>query len=379
MMKQNQQRALHRQSGFSLIEILVGLAIGLLATLVIMQVFSVFEGQKRTTTGSADAQSNGSIALFTIENEMKMAGYGLVPADSSPLECTSLFYGATGITDISPVTITDGGNAAGASDSITIRYATSSGGGIYSPIKGTGIPGANDVSLENSLGCQVGDAALIINGTTCNFTSVTAMSTPTSGVYPTVTLNDPTGANAPNTSLSCLGAWHTTLFQVNPSYNPTSVASAAKAYLQRTDSLYPVPASGNLPAAPAVADIVNIQAQYGISATANSNLVNQWVDATGSWAAPTVADRNRIKAVRIAVVARNGLLEKSNVTTACSSLTATSPVGLCAWDATSASPTVASPAPAIDLSNDPNWQRYRYRVFETIIPLRNMIWSKDTL
>lgn len=358
---------------------MVGLLIGLLATLVIMQVFSVFEGQKRTTTGSADAQTNGSIALFTITNEMKMAGYGLVPADNSPLECTSLFYGATGMTDISPVTITDGGTAAGASDSITIRYGTSSSGGVFSPIEGAGNPGANDVSVENSLGCQVGDAVLIINGTTCNFTSVTAMSVPASGVYPTVTVNDPTGAGAPNSNLSCLGAWHTTQFQVNPGYNPANATSTAKAYLQRTDDFFPVPAAGNLPAAPAVADIVDIQAQYGISATANSNLVNQWVDATGGWAAPTVADRNRIKAVRIAVVARNGLMEKSNVTAACSSLTATSPVGLCAWDATSASPTVASPAPAIDLSNDPNWQRYRYRVFETIIPLRNMIWSKDTL
>ena len=36
--------------------------------------------------------------------------------------------------------------------------------------------------------------------------------------------------------------------------------------------------------------------------------------------------------------------------------------------------------PTIDLSpGDANWARYRYRVFETIIPLRNVIWSKDTL
>ena len=48
-MKPTPQYATHRQAplnqqGFSLIEILVGLVIGLLATLVIMQVFSVFEG-----------------------------------------------------------------------------------------------------------------------------------------------------------------------------------------------------------------------------------------------------------------------------------------------------------------------------------------------
>ena len=50
-----------RESGFSLVEIMVGMAIGLLTTLVIMQVFSAFEGQKRSTTGSADAQTSGGL------------------------------------------------------------------------------------------------------------------------------------------------------------------------------------------------------------------------------------------------------------------------------------------------------------------------------
>ncbi|MDP3688915.1 MAG: prepilin-type N-terminal cleavage/methylation domain-containing protein, partial [Sulfurimicrobium sp.] len=63
--------------GFSLVELMVGMVIGLLATLVIMQVFSVFEGQKRSTTGGADAQTNGSVAIYTIQREASMAGYGL--------------------------------------------------------------------------------------------------------------------------------------------------------------------------------------------------------------------------------------------------------------------------------------------------------------
>ena len=80
------------QAGFTLVEIMVGLAIGMLATIVIMQVLSVFETQKRTTTGTADAQTNGNIALYNIERELQMAGYSLIPvglpsvADSA-LEC----------------------------------------------------------------------------------------------------------------------------------------------------------------------------------------------------------------------------------------------------------------------------------------------------
>ncbi|MBU3990724.1 MAG: hypothetical protein KJ702_15590 [Gammaproteobacteria bacterium] len=51
------------------------------------------------------------------------------------------------------------------------------------------------------------------------------------------------------------------------------------------------------------------------------------------------------------------------------------PTGLCAWAGNG-----TSPAPTVNLSpGDANWNRYRYRVFETIAPLRNIVWSKDTL
>ena len=88
------------QSGFTLVEILVGLAIGMLATVIIMQVFSVFETQKRTTTGLADAQTNGSIALYNIGREMQLAGFGLMPtgATESPYKCPALIV--NGVADL---------------------------------------------------------------------------------------------------------------------------------------------------------------------------------------------------------------------------------------------------------------------------------------
>lgn len=345
------------QSGFTLVEIMVGLAIGMLATLVIMQVMSVFETQKRVTTGTADAQTNGGIALYNIGRELQLAGFPLLPATDSPLECTTLTFGATGIGSISPVTITDGAAASGvsASDTITIRYGNSSMGGVPTRITAMGAPTANDATVDNNLGCQVNDIAIITNGTTCAMTSVTALSA--AGVTPaTVTLQNTTTAIA-GAGLACLGTWNEIAYRVN---------------------------NGNLErnGVPTITGIVNLQAQYGIAAAGLVNTdplfnkVTQWVDASGgTWAAPSVADRNRIKAIRLAVVARNPKMEATNVTAACSSTTAASPTGLCAWEGS-----VSSPAPTIDLSaGDPNWLRYRYRVFETIIPLRNVIWSKDTL
>ena len=380
-MKPTPQRATHRhasqpQAGFSLIEILVGLAIGLLATLVIMQVFSVFEGQKRTTTGSGDAQTNGSIAIYSIEHELKMSGYGLLPAATdSPLGCTTLSAGSTGITSIAPVMITDGGTTPGASDSITIHYASTDSGGVPTQIGPVGLTGPNDLTVDNNMGCHVGDVALLVNGTTCNLTNVTGptdIAVPpvisgASAVTTTVTVQSiPTGI-AVGDNLSCLGAWVTSIYRVNFNYDPTS-ATNSQAYMEKaTDPLV----AGD----PVVADIVNIQAQYGIAATAGSNQVTNWVDATGAtWASPTVADRNRIKSLRIAVVARNGLYEKNTVTGICTTAKGVINKGPCAWDDSN-----VDAAPKIDLSNDPNWQHYRYRVFETIIPLRNTIWAWSTL
>ena len=357
------------QSGFSLIEILVGLVISLLVTLVIMQVFSVFEGQKRSTTGTADAQTNGNIALYNVQRDVQLAGFGLpvFAKTNSPLFCNDAVDPTKTDERVSPVVITDGGAAAGASDTITVRYGSTPSGGIpvqVSLATVTAAP-AMSVGVSNNMGCQVNDTAIIVNGTSCVITSVTGPtdiavpSVPTGPDTTHIELQDGTGVIA-NANIACMGNWSAFTYAVNNNQ------------LERNGAAN-------------VAEIVNLQAQYGVSATANNNQVVQWVDAIDydpgeNWGPNiTVANRNRIKAVRIAIVARNGLLEKEDVTTACSSTTTANPTGLCAWDATSANPTIASPAPTIDLSSITDWQKYRYRVFETIIPIRSMIWSKDAL
>lgn len=332
-MTTNNRDLLQRHSGFTLVEIMVGLAIGMLATLIILQVISVFEAQKRVTTGAADAQTNGSIALFNITRELNLAGYPLMPIADSPLECTTVTFGTTGITSITPVTLTDG--ASGVSDTITLRYGNSAMGGIPTTIEAVGAPNPNDATVGNNLGCATGDIALISNGTTCALTAVTAIS-PASTVPATIALTETTNATS-GANLACLGVWNEIDFAVNNNN------------LERENT-------------PVVAGIVSIQAQYGLSATANSNQVTQWVEPSAINIS-SIADRNRVKAIRIAVVARNSKMEAGNVTTAIS-----------AWTGSA-----SSPAPTIDLSADANWQRYRYRVFETIVPLRNVIWARDTL
>jgi len=360
-----------RQTGFSLVELMVGMAIGLLATIIVIQVMSVFDAQRRTTTGSADAQTNGGIALYSIQREMKVAGYPLLPIGDSALECTTLNLntGATGITGLTPVTITNGVAATGvnASDRITIRYGGSQMGGVASQVTAAVTAGSPPaVNVGNSLGCKANDIVLISSAAVCNMSKVDstfdAAATPTS-----IKVADATGGGTIGANVACLGSWTEVTYAVNQ----------ATGNLERTVQVNGAAAVTT----PSVVGIVNLQAQYGISATPSSNQVTEWVDASGAtWAAPSVTNRNRIKAVRIAVVARNERREGEDVTAACSSLTAAAPTGLCAWPATVTFDGTAWPAPSVDLSpGDADWAKYRYRVYETIIPLRNVIWSKDVL
>ena len=350
-----------RHDGFSLIEIMVGMVIGLIAVVVIMQVFSTFEGQKRSTTGNADTQTNGSLSLYFIEREALMAGFGLVAINTTnvPLRCTT-----AGVA-IAPVTIVDG--AAGASDQIILRYGSSASAGLPSPI--VSVAGST-LGLFNNLGCTVGDTVLITNGTNC------AMDALVTGPTDILPIPVPTGDNTrvelsvlpavavPGALLTCLGTWNQVEFRVNDNKLERNSPPLGAAVAIGT---------------PIQSDIVNIQAQYGVSTEAKSNVITAWVDATGIWGAGMTADnRTRIKAIRVAVVARNGFVEKdTNPTVACTTTRLVVNQGPCVWN--DAAPWI-SPAPMLDLSTSiASWGQYRYRVFDTVVPIRSLIWSRNTM
>jgi type IV pilus assembly protein PilW len=351
-------RQISSQRGVGLVELMVAMVIGLFTTLVVMQVFSVFEGNKRTTTSGADAQTNGTIALYNIKRQIAMAGFGLptFSTKNPPLLCSDPNM-ATGGVNLFPVAIVDGGSAAGASDTVSIRIGSSGNGGV--PFLADESATGTTILVKNTMACQANDMAIVSTGPSCSFVRVTAIPDATH-----VTFASNVVASKASTSIACLGNWTELSYLVsNGQLRLRTTVNGANTNAQNVEG------------------IVNIQAQYGVSNSATSNDVAQWVDATDIWAEPlpgtasaVIARRNRIKAIRVAIVARSGLFEQSNVTDACSSLNSANPTGLCAWEGTA-----ASPAPAIDLSNDANWQRYRYRVYETIIPLRNIIWTKGTM
>lgn len=79
---------LRKQNGFTLTEIMVAVAIGMIGTIVVFKALQSTNIVARNTTGGADAATTASIALYGIERDARMAGYGI--NDTSLLGCRIL-------------------------------------------------------------------------------------------------------------------------------------------------------------------------------------------------------------------------------------------------------------------------------------------------
>ena len=67
----------HHAMGFGLVEVMVGVVIGMAGVIIMLQMLSNAESAKRVTAGGNDAEVNGAIALYGLERDLRAAGYGL--------------------------------------------------------------------------------------------------------------------------------------------------------------------------------------------------------------------------------------------------------------------------------------------------------------
>ncbi len=365
-----------RSRGLSLVELLVASAIGIIASLAIFQVFAVFEGQKRTTASGGEAQTNGTLALFTLERELRMAGYGINNVDF--LGCSILGWdeqsgGGTPFTlTLVPVIITQGAGStpgvAGSPDTVSLMYGT--GDLVATPANvAQNMPSPSaDFKVNNRYGFKEGDIVIATEvGKDCTLAQVSGLpGTPgqtdnvihNSGNYtdPNSGAQVPTRYNKPGG----LGVSYSTsgkLFNLGalPENNEYTVLSGQ---LLRQQKLSAAPGSGPVPL---YDSIVQLQAQYGRDTDLDGD-VDIWSDALPT-TPPTNAEWRQVIAVRIAIVARSGLYEKDYV----------SPGSIRLWEDSANPPTTTGPV--WTLLNDPADDRhYRYKVFQTVVPIRNMIW-----
>jgi type IV pilus assembly protein PilW len=345
------KRRHRRPRGFSLIELLVGLVIGMIAVIVMMQVLSVSEANKRTTTGGDDAQNNGAIALYSLQRDMRQAGYGINAF--SVIGCNLTLRAGVTANALGPVVINHASIPAGDpnTDTLLVAYGAANDGPegdliaaqpaqtTYNLAGFTSVGGAPSVAVGDNV---VAQSATRPSPCTLSVEAVTAV------------------ANSNVTvGTGVLGMTGGALFNLGQA--PTVLAYAVRNGNLTVCNYIVSNCGGAFNAAQWVSlasNVVSLRAEYGRDTSAP---MDGTVDVFDQTQPATACAWVRMRAARVVVVARSAQLEKDNVTTVAPT-----------WAGSGTTPIDVSKNP--DGTANPDWQRYRYKVFETVVPLRNMAW-----
>jgi len=345
------------QAGLSIVEVMVGLMVGILVTLSAWGSVMFYEANRRTSMGGNSALENALATALTIQRDAKSAGLGFVFAGQSVCQSLNAYYNG-GITKnadpFGPLTVTDHGALP---DEISVAYASSIlGGAPVKMISGMSDPG--DLIKVNTTGnIASGDMVLVAPtapGQPCTLMEITQAVTAGFGTDLTRAASmwnpgspdvfDTSPSYGANSSVIRTGALTWVTYRVN-----------AQRHLEVKDEL-----TGAVDTL--AENIVFLKAQYGVSNGVSAQ-IEQWVPATDAWAGPLDnAHVAALRAMRIAVVARAPHREKPTVAN-----------GPC--DATPTAPETWPGGPVIDLSADPDWQCYKYKTLLLTIPLKNMIFG----
>ncbi len=358
----------------------------MLAIVFATRLFVSSEQNKAAAIGGSDSMQNGMLAMFSISNDAGQAGWGL--NDTLLAGCDTTFSdtqgyvlpvvarGGVNTTPLSPVVIESGGTG---SDRITLM-AGSAMSGVGSERLRDNYAGAGSVNVATTQPFGFLQDSVV------------------------VLAPEPAGGKCALAQLSDTPPGFTLDFAADGirRFNRATLGNAYNAGQARVYNLGPVAtlafhtwsvANGNLllratdlagtAGAPAavVDNVVAIKGQYGFDTRAASAFdpatgmqVGAWsatmLNADGDGVTGGAGDIQRIAAVRLAVIARSKMPEKPHpVTKQCTATTA--PLTIFAGRSPA---TVAASSVTVNLDVVADWRCYRYRVFETIVPLRNAAW-----
>lgn len=374
------QRATARgQAGISLVEMMVGIVVGLIIAIAITSSVAAIGKQFRITGAGASAAESAQLGLAMVERDARMAGAAVFSGSVATM-CPRLnAYDATKVpattndgTPIGeawpPVRITDGGTGSDAIDLILTPPAVSINLNVAVTKE---LPTSASVLKVSEPGGRlaVGDLVLVAqpppntSGYPCTLIQVTNITGNCADSTTGCNVNFGSGDsvyNPPNAN---------TAFSITEPYGPGSVLMKMPTftytrYQVRCNSLLRhdasiTPSCTGTPSyrdSALAAGIVMLKAQYGIS-NAGSDAIVQWKRAS----AITTGEMARVKAVRVAIVAQSAEVDGAQVT--------------------SSAPVVFDGSQTLDLSAlsvppGKSWQNYRYRVHETVVPVRNSAWNR---
>lgn len=374
--------------GFSLIELMVGMAIGLICTLVIAMVLASAEGNRRGTTTGGDAQVAGGLAMYTVQRDVASSGYGFA-SEANAVGCLlqARFKNAVlGVFPprLAPVLITPGG----ATGNDQIRVLSSSKGmdparnsyiGFTVPLRvelagaPPGVPGYTAGDQAYGVATEIGFAQgdLVV--------AVVDPATPPAAERPCemFEVNAPVVAGSRQIPrLDDAERWNPADFPANTALPAT--ASTTGAFLVNlgsvVDHLYRINAQMRLERSrldtanlqrevtEIQGGIVRMRAMYGRDTNADGAVDRyDYVQPTSS------AEWQQVLALRLALVARSQHYEKEEVTPSDLQWDVGSAIAVAGASACGSSYCVPM---ALDQTGS-DWKHYRYKLFDTVVPLRN--------
>lgn len=374
--------------GFTLIELMISVVIGLLAILFATRMMTDTERNKDGALGGSQSMQNGMMAMFTISGDAEQAGYGL----NDPLlnGCDTIFYdrldfelpkvkrGGDEVTPLAAAVIIDGGARP---DKLTL-YSGSSATGTATMRLIANYNGGNQLSLDRQpYGFAVGDVIVVAPEDGAGKCSLAQISTLTDGAAPSLGFADVADRYNQGELKRDFPGSATRVFNLGRaaslSFHTWSVDKGVLR-LRATN----MGAAGD-DAQPVADNIVSLKAQYGFDTRGTAAFdpekgmqVGQWsntmIDADADGVTGSAGDYQRIAALRIAVVARNKAPDAPGADGTCSTTTEALKVF-----GTKQPSTVDAVEVTLDLSEADaavDWTCYRYRAFETIVPLRNAGW-----
>lgn len=336
---------------------MVGLAIGMVATLVILNVMVMFDARRRSVGSGIDAQVNAAFASTWLARELRSAGHGLGP--STALGC-QVHRAAAGMPDanfiLAPVTITQGDD--GSPDTLTVLAASEQAlpaARLIAPYT----VGDGRVTLDSILGVTEGTQLLLHTAgqPDCALLSVAATSVGAYTIQPTEVSGRLSGVVfATDSAVVNLGRLR---------YRRLMVDSAQRLQLSNFNT-----ASGSWVTSTQSDGVVNLQLQYGFdtrTGTQTAPQVTRWsdlmLDADADGQSGDPGDWQRMVAIRFALVVRSTQRREESCD---------APIPI--WLAGDASGELVTTD--ISLAHISEWRCWRYRVLQAEVPLRNQLWRE---
>lgn len=381
--------------GLTLIELMVALLISMILTLAVFAIIVNFEGRRRTLSSTTDLDRAGALAMFQIDGWVRSAGTGFAGSDAYAYGCVlhaakagvqllptkaalaapfaGVDPGAAGVFRLAPALILPGQTTPGASgkaSDVLVLMSGGAGGGADIAARFAGAAASDRLNLVTSLPFNANDLVLL------------ADQQPGSdgGLSPCLLTQAAAGfGGGAATAMPLAGSWYAQ--KVGPvsvqAYSDSAVALNLGNVDQRQapqfqligvgdhDTLfsYDLLQASDEPLQARAQGVFELHALYGVDTDGDGKL-DAWVAPTDSaWSVAALsagtgaaaAQLKRIKALRVGLILRSPLPDREAVTPDTLKLFA---------DVEKGALTVSR-----RLSADE--RRYRYRVLETTVPLRN--------